>query len=79
MRERVQKRPLLFEREIQVPHPAALTDHVHPQLKTVILFSCVGSGVSLVVQQWTRDQKVSGLSPSRSGRRIFFSRVSFLY
>ena len=28
---------------------------------------------SLLVERWTRDQKVVSLNPGRSGRRIFFS------
>ena len=31
------------------------------------------------LERRTRDRKVTGQSPRRSGRRIFFSRVNFLY
>ena len=33
---------------------------------------------SVVIKHWIHDQKVPGLSPSRSSRRIFFSWVNFL-
>ena len=33
---------------------------------------------SSVVEHWTCDQKVVGLSPSRNSGRFFFSRVNFL-
>ena len=36
------------------------------------------SGVTKCLERQTRDQKVTGSSSGRSGRRIFFSRVSFL-
>ena len=35
-------------------------------------------GIAQWLERWSRDQKVSGLSHSRSGGRIFFSRVNFL-
>ena len=38
----------------------------------------IGSGKSSVVEHQTHDRKVVGLSPSRNGWRIFFSRVNFL-
>ena len=38
----------------------------------------LGSGDSSVVERWTRDRKVSGSSPGRSGGIFFFSRVNFL-
>ena len=41
-----------------------------------------GGGMRAVIAQWlecrTRNQKVSGSSPGRSGGRTAFSRVSFL-
>ena len=48
-----------------------------------ILWPCVTSLVDIAgVAQWlarrTRDWKVPGSSPCRSGRRMFFSRVNFL-
>ena len=30
-------------------------------------------------ERWTREQKIASLNPSRSGGRIFFSRVNFVY
>ena len=32
----------------------------------------------LLIKRWTRDRKVVSLNPSRSGRKIFFSRVKFV-
>ena len=32
----------------------------------------------MLIKRWTRDRKVVSLNPSRSGRRIFFSRVKFV-
>ena len=37
-----------------------------------------GSQGSLLVECWTLDRKITSSNPSRSGRRIFFSRVNFL-
>ena len=37
-----------------------------------------GRGDSSVEEHWTHDQKVTDLTPSRSGRRILFFRVNFL-
>ena len=37
-----------------------------------------GEGLAQWLERWTRDRKVPGSSPGRSGGRIFFSRVSFL-
>ena len=37
-----------------------------------------GAGVAQWIERRTRDQKVPGSSPGRSGGRIFFSRVNFL-
>ena len=36
------------------------------------------AGVVQWLERWTRDQKVEGSSPGRSGGRIFISRVNFL-
>ena len=44
-------------------------------------WSCVeyvGAGIAQWLEHRTRDQKVTGLNPCRSGGRIFFSRVNFL-
>ena len=35
-------------------------------------------GIAQRLERRTRDRKVVGLNPCRSGRRIFFSRVNFL-
>ena len=35
-------------------------------------------GIAQWLECWAHDWKVTGLSPCRSGRRIFFSRVNFL-
>ena len=46
---------------------------------TVVLSVCfLGSRDSLLVECWTRDQKIVSLNPGRSSGRIFFSRVNFL-
>ena len=37
-----------------------------------------GAGIAKLLERQTRDQKVPGSSPRRSGRRIFFSRINFL-
>ena len=44
----------------------------------VYLSSVLGSRDSSVVDCWTRDRKVLGLSPGWSSGRIFFSWVNFL-
>ena len=38
-----------------------------------------GSGDSLLVERWTRDREVVSLNPSRSGGKMFFSRVKFVH
>ena len=38
----------------------------------------LGVRMAHLVQHWTRDRKVTGSTPSRSGGRIFSSRVNFL-
>ena len=38
----------------------------------------MGSGDGSVVERWTHHRSVSSLNPSRSSRRIFFSRVNLL-
>ena len=38
----------------------------------------LGAGIALWLERRTRDPKVAGSNPCRSGGRIFFSRVSFL-
>ena len=48
------------------------------KLMKLFLLSYLGSGGSSVVQHRTHDQKVMGLSPGKSGRRIFFFRVNLL-
>ena len=35
-----------------------------------------GDGIAQWLERWSHDQKVSGFSPGRSGRRLFFSRVN---
>ena len=37
------------------------------------------AGIARRLERPTRDQKVPGSSPRRSGGRIFFSRVNFLF
>ena len=37
------------------------------------------AGIAQWLERWTRDLKVAGSNPCRSGGRIFFSRVDFLY
>ena len=38
----------------------------------------LGSGDSSVIKRRTRDRKVPGSSPGKSGRKIFFFGVNFL-
>ena len=38
----------------------------------------VGVRIAQWLERWTRDRKVAGSNPFRSGGRIFFSRVNFL-
>ena len=38
-----------------------------------------GAGIAQCLEHRTRDRKVQGLSHSRSGGIIFFSRVNFRY
>ena len=40
--------------------------------------ACWGAGIAQWLEYRTRDRKFPGLSPGRSGGRIFFSRVDFL-
>jgi len=37
-----------------------------------------GAGIAQWIERWTHDWKVACLNPCGSGRKIFFSRVSFL-
>ena len=37
-----------------------------------------GAGIAQWLERRTRDRKVAGSNPCRSGGRIFFSRVNFL-
>ena len=39
---------------------------------------CTGAGIAQWLERRTRDWKVAGLNPCRSGGWIFFSRVNFL-
>ena len=52
-----------------------------PVIVVVLVRHCViknrGSQDSLLVERWTRDQKVVSSNPGRSSGRIFFSRVNF--
>ena len=43
------------------------------------LSTFAGARVVCWLEHWTWDQKVAGLSPGRSGTRIFFSRIKFLF
>ena len=38
----------------------------------------LGAGIAQWLERRTRNRKVAGLNPCRSGGRIFFSRVNFL-
>ena len=40
--------------------------------------TCTYTGIPQWLEHWTCDWKVAGSNPCCSGRRIFFSRVSFL-
>ena len=40
--------------------------------------NAVGAGIAQWLERRTRDRKVAGSNPCRSGGRIFFSRVNFL-
>ena len=52
---------------------------VHPQKECPLWGHVLGSGHSSVVERWTHDWKVLGSIPGRSGGRLFFFRVIFLY
>ena len=39
---------------------------------------CTGAGIAQWLERRTRDRKVAGSNPCRSGGRILFSRVNFL-
>ena len=43
-----------------------------------VVWPCAMTRDSSVVEWWAHDRKVLGSSPSRSGRRMFFSRLNFL-
>ena len=49
---------------------------------TSLITCCIlqhrGAGIAQWLERRTRDRKVPGSSPGRSGGRIFFSRVNFL-
>ena len=53
-----------------------------PVIVVVLVRHCViknrGSQDSLLVERWTRDQKVVSSNPGRSSGRLFFSRVNFV-
>ena len=40
--------------------------------------TCTGAGIAQWLERRTRDRKIAGSNPCRSGGRIFFSRVNFL-
>ena len=44
-----------------------------------IIFYIIGVGIAQWLERQTRDWKVAGSNPCRSGGGIFFSRVDFLY
>ena len=44
-----------------------------------VLSTTWGAGIAQWLERRTRDRKVPGSNPARSGGRIFFSRVNFLY
>ena len=43
-----------------------------------LLIYIFGAGIAQWLERWTRDGKVAGSNPCKSGGRIFFSRVDFL-
>ena len=45
----------------------------------VRLVAVLSTGVACRLERWTHDQKVVSMNPGRSGRKIFFSRVNFVY
>ena len=49
-----------------------------PVVLCVQTYGAIGEGIAQWLERQTRDRKVPGSSPSRSGGRILFSRVSFL-
>ena len=59
---------------VQAPCVIACID-ICVHVKTPIVW---GAGIAQWLERGTRDQKVVGSNPCRSGGRIFFSRVSFL-
>ena len=55
-----------------------------PELDCFFWYRCTltyrlrGTGIACWLERWTCDQKVASLNPSRSGGRIFFSRVNIV-
>ena len=49
-----------------------------PLTVPVTCYDSYGVGIAQWLQRWTRDWKVAGSNPCRSGGRIFFSMVNFL-
>ena len=43
-----------------------------------LLWSHMGAGIACWLQHQTHDRKIASSNPSRSSRRIFFSRVNFV-
>ena len=59
--------------------PYTLASKWHATLKQDVHVPAVqGSRSSLLLECWTRDQKILSSNFSRSGRRIFFSSVNFV-
>ena len=63
-------RKLTLERKIVPP--------LLQRLRPMTFWSQVGTGIAQWLERQTRDWKVPGSYPCRSGGRIFFSRVDFL-
>ena len=81
----LRERPLLQQNSAQNTHLVPARAWLLPQVGWVL---CYRSWIACViytallqidcgVERQTRDQKVAGLNPSRSGGRIFFSSVNF--
>ena len=51
----------------------------HSDMYTVTVTATLGAGIAQWLELRTRDWKVAGSNPCRSGGRIFFSGVNFLY